>query len=262
MISEMSHPHVVAIIQARMGSTRLPGKTLADISGKPLLAHVIERVKAARTIQDIIIATTNQPIDQRILTTATQCGVKGYAGSVNDVLDRYYQAARLVSADIIVRVTADDPFKDPQVIDKVVRYFLDHPNLDYASNTIEPSYPEGLDVEVFLFAALQRAWREAKLPSDREHVTPYIWKNPKKFKLANVKHHEDLSHLRWTIDYEEDLRFAREVYARLYHEQVFLMEDILALLRQEPELTQINRGIQRNEGYLRTLKREKEHSDA
>ena len=261
MIDKMSHPHVVAIIQARMGSTRLPGKTLADVHGKPLLAHVIERVNASQAIRSIMIATTTQPIDLQISAMATQCGVGSYAGSVSDVLDRYYQVGMLVSADVIVRITADDPFKDPQVIDKVVRYFLDHPGLDYASNTIEPSYPEGLDVEVFSFGALQRAWREAKLPSEREHVTPYVWENPNEFNVANIKHHEDLSHLRWTIDYEEDLRFAREVYARLHHGQVFLMEEILALLRQEPELERINEGVQRNEGYLRTLKREKGYSD-
>lgn len=253
MSSGTNQPRIVAIIQARVGATRLPGKTLADIAGKPLLAHVIQRVRASRTVSEIVVATTTAPEDRAVLDLAVQYGVKVYAGSRDDVLDRFYQAAKLVSAEVIVRITADDPFKDPQVLDKIAQYFIDHPELDYASNTIEPTYPEGLDIEVFSFAALETAWREARLPSEREHVTPYIWKNPDKFKVANIKHDEDLSHLRWTIDYKEDLCFAREVYARLYHGQVFLMEDILALLRAEPELCEINRGIARNVGYLQSL---------
>ncbi|MEW6715910.1 MAG: glycosyltransferase family protein [Chloroflexota bacterium] len=254
-----SKTHVVAIIQARMGSTRLPGKTLVDIVGKPLLGHVIERVQACQTIEDIVVATTTAVEDQPILDLAGQYGVMHYTGSEEDVLDRFYQAAINTSAEVIVRITADDPFKDPQVIDHIVSYFLHHPELDYASNTVEPTYPEGLDVEVFSFKALETAWQEAQRLSDREHVTPYIWRNPQTFCIANIKHHTDLSHLRWTLDYEEDLHFTRAVYEHLYGGKVFLMEDILILLQKEPQLAGINKGIERNIGYQKSLVEDEHH---
>jgi len=250
--------HIVAIIQARMASTRLPNKTLVDISGKPLLGHIIERVKVSRTINEIVVATTTDAHDKAILDLAAKYGVKRYAGNQEDVLDRIYQAAKLTSADVIVRITADDPFKDPQVIDKIVKYFIAHPDLDYASNTIEPTYPEGLDVEVFSFIALERAWKEAILPSEREHVTPYIWKNPNLFKVANIKYKYNLSGLRWTLDYEDDLKFTREIYKRLYHGEIFLMDDILVLLEKEPYLANINKGVAKYIGYLKSLEKDKE----
>jgi spore coat polysaccharide biosynthesis protein SpsF len=256
----MSQPkvRVVAIIQARMGSSRRPGKTLADISGKPLIWHVVERTRASQTVDSVVLATTTEENDQQLLKIAEEYGILGYAGSLNDVLDRFYQAACLARAEVIVRVTADDPFKDPQVIDKVVNHLLTHPELDYCSNTIEPTYPEGLDIEVFTFQALERAWNEAKLTSEREHVTPYIWKNPGKFNIHNVRHIHDLSALRWTLDYEEDLQFTREVYARLYRGQIFLMDEILALLAREPQLLEINQGKVRNAGYLLSLQQDAE----
>jgi len=247
---------IVAIIQARMGSTRLPGKTLVDIVGKPLLVHVIERIQASKTVNEIIVATTTNAEDQAILRLANQYHVSTYAGSVDDVLDRFYQAAKQVYADIIVRITADDPFKDPEVLDEIVKYFLSHPELDYVSNTIEPTYPEGLDIEVFSYKVLERTWEEAQLPSDREHVTPYIWKNPGKFRIANIKYKENLSHLRWTLDYEKDLFFARKVYSHLCHKGVFLMNDILTLLQAEPGFSDINQGIERNAGYKASLKKD------
>ena len=179
-----------------------------------------------------------------------------YTGSSDDVLDRFYQAAKRAKADIIVRITADDPFKDPEVLDHIVEYFLAHSELHYASNSIDPTYPEGLDIEVFRFSALEQAWKEAQLPSDREHVTPHIWKNPDRFNVANVKHDIDLSDLRWTLDYKEDLEFVLEVYARLYSRGIFLMSDILALLEANPELAKINEGIARNAGYKASLQKE------
>lgn len=249
-------PRVVAIIQARMGSSRRPGKTLADISGKPLIWHVVERTRASQTVDAVVLATTSEENDQQLLRIAEEYGILGYAGSLNDVLDRFYQAACLSHAEIIVRVTADDPFKDPQVIDRVVTCLLENPELDYASNTIEPTYPEGLDIEVFTFKALERAWNEARLTSEREHVTPYIWKNPEKFNILNLRHSHDLSSLRWTLDYEEDLQFTREIYDRLYHGQIFLMDEILGLLAREPHLLEINQGKVRNAGYLLSLQQD------
>ncbi len=246
---------VVGIIQARMGSTRLPGKALADLAGAPFLARVIERMQHAETLDALVLATTTDPTDDPLVDLAEHLGVAVYRGSVEDVLDRFTQAARQAEAALIVRITADDPFKDPQVTDHAVRLWLAQPEaLDYVSNTLEPTYPEGLDIEVFTRAALERAWREARLPSEREHVTPYLWKHPDRFRILNFKHERDLSHLRWTVDYPEDLAFARAVYQRLYRPgEVFLMEDILRLLEAEPSLAQINTGIRRNEGYLKSL---------
>jgi spore coat polysaccharide biosynthesis protein SpsF (cytidylyltransferase family) len=251
------YPLTAAIIQARMGSTRLPGKVLADISGKTLLEHVIQRVSASKLIKQTILATTTNEKDKALIEFARARGLKYYAGSENDVLDRFYQAAKKYNVTTIVRITPDDPFKDPEVIDKLITHYLEKQGaVDYVSNTIKPTYPEGLDAEVFSFKALEKAWREAKKPSEREHVTPYIWNHPELFKLVNVENDTDLSGLRWTVDTEADLKFAREVYARLYHGQVFLMKEILALLKAEPELSKINAGMIRNAGYLKSLKLE------
>ncbi len=243
----------VAIVQARMGSARLPRKTTAPICGKPLLEHVFDRIQACRLIHEVTLATGDDPADRELIHLAARNGIASYAGSGTDVLDRFYQAACRFDAEIIVRVTADDPFKDPQVIDQVIQTFLSREPLDYCSNTIDPTYPEGLDIEVFSFRALAQAWSEAVLASDREHVTPYIWRHPEMFQLAQVKLDRDLSHLRWTIDYEEDLQFTREVYARLYRGQIFGMEEILTLLEKEPWLSGINAGFERNAGYQLSL---------
>jgi spore coat polysaccharide biosynthesis protein SpsF len=156
----------------------------------------------------------------------------------------------------VVRFTADDPLKDPVLVDRIVRRLISHPELDYVSNMIEPTFPEGMEVEAFTVRTLERAWREAKLPSEREHVTPYIWKHGDRFRLANVKQRTDLSHMRWTVDYEADLRFVREIYSRLGVRKAFHMEAILELLKAEPRLAQINQGIPRLEGYKKSLVRD------
>jgi perosamine synthetase len=244
---------VVAIIQARMGSRRLPGKSLADIAGQPLLGHVIDRVRASRYVTRVVVATTADPADRAIAELAARKGVDTYSGSADDVLDRYYQAARQAGAELVVRITADDPFKDPAIIDRVIARLVEDPSLDYASNCIEPTFAEGLDVECFTFGALEAAWRGAALPSERQHVTPYLWKHPGRFRAASVTQNQDHSALRWTIDYPEDLQFAREVYSRLYRGKIFGADEILALLEREPRLRDINAGRQRNAGYLASL---------
>ncbi len=253
----LARPKVIAIIQARMGSTRLPSKTMANIGDKPLLAHIIDRVKNSNIIDDIIVATTDKPEDVQITNFAKKYGIESFMGSTEDVLDRFYQAARTKSTGVIVRITSDDPFKDPRIIDKIATHLIERPELDYASNTIEPTYPEGLDIEVFRFKALEKAWLEAWLPSEREHVTPYIWKHPEIFNIANIKNEKDLSNLRWTIDFPEDLRFTREVYSRIKNKNNFHMEDILAILNNEPELSNINKNIERNYGYKLSIKKDK-----
>jgi spore coat polysaccharide biosynthesis protein SpsF len=243
---------VVGIVQARMGSTRLPGKSMASIAGKPLLQRVVERCRASRSMHELWVATTTEGEDEAIVRLCQQIEVLVLRGSVDDVLDRYYRTALASGADVIVRITADDPFKDPQVIDQIVCRLLDD-GLDYGSNTVEPTYPEGLDIEAFTFAALTTAWREARLSSEREHVTPYLWKNPHRFRLGSLRLDVDLSHHRWTVDYEQDLTFVRAVYDRLGPDRLFLMRDVLALIESEPGLLAIGRGVARNQGYLKSL---------
>lgn len=244
---------VIGIVQARMGSTRLPGKTLIDICGKPLLEHIVARTKASKLVDDLVIATTVKKEDNAIVDLAERIGVKTFRGNDDDVLDRFYQCAQIARAEIIVRITADDPFKDPQVVDRVTDVMLQG-DYDYVSNTIKPTYPEGLDVEVFSFLALQKAWRKANEPSDREHVTPYIWGRPELFRIRNVESELDLSHMRWTLDTVEDLKFTREIYKRLYVPgQLFLMKDILSLLEKNPQLMKINEGVERYAGYKSSL---------
>ncbi len=242
-----------AIIQARTNSRRLPGKVLIPIIDKSLLAHVIERVKRATLVDQVIVATTTRPEDIAICKIADEAGVDFFAGSEEDVLDRYYQTTLRFGADIVIRITADCPLLDPYIVDKIVRRHLEGGS-DYTSNTLHRTYPDGLDVEVFSFGALKRAWSNSTLTSEREHVTSYIWKNSKEFQLTNVDNCKDLSALRWTIDEERDLRFVEEVYRHLYRKEgIFYMEDILYLLDKFPYLSKINCSITTNEGYSKSV---------
>ena len=248
----------VAIIQARSTSTRLPGKCLLRLYSKTVLEHIIDRLKRVPSLDGICVATTANDGDDAIVETARKAGTSVYRGSEEDVLDRFYQAARQERADVICRITSDDPLKDPGVIEKVMQEFLNN-GCDYASNTLKPTYPEGIDVEVFSRGALEKAWREGKLPSEREHVTPYIWKHPKLFKLISVEYDKDLSKLRWTLDYAEDWVFIQQVYDFLYpDDKAFFMKDVLRLLEERPYLKNINAGIIRNEGYMKSLQEDKD----
>lgn len=253
--------NIDAIFQVRMGSTRLPRKMFKKILGKPLLWHIIQRVEATRSVKRIILATTKSKEDIQIVNFAKELKLPYFCGSTNNVLGRFYEAARKFGSDIIVRITPDDPFKDPQIIDNFVEYFLKHKNqFDYVSNTIKPTYPEGLDIEIFTFKALERAWLEAKKSSEKEHLTPYIWSNPQKFRIKNLSYKKNLSRFRWTIDYPQDLKFAREIYKKLYpKKKIFLMKDILKLLKEEPELQKINQDIVYHEGYFKSLKQDKKY---
>jgi spore coat polysaccharide biosynthesis protein SpsF (cytidylyltransferase family) len=252
---------VVAIVQARTGSTRLPGKVFETIVRKPMLWHVIERLKRSKLIDDIVIATTRKEKDRQIIKLAKDLKVKSFAGSEEDVLDRYYHAAIAHKADVIVRIAADCPLIDPDVVDKVIEFFLES-DFDYVSNsetvTRKPTYPEGLDTEVFSFEALEKTWREAKWLSEREHVTPYMYKHPEIFKLGGVECEEVMPDMRWTVDYKEDLKFVREVFRRLYKKgEVFRMKDVLALLNKCPRLMEINKGVKRRIGYQISLEKDK-----
>lgn len=243
---------IAAIIQARMGATRLPGKVMKTLNGKPMLWHIVKRLNYSKKIEKIIIATTDKDEDKVIAKFAEDEGIDFYCGSSEDVLDRYYQAARKFGAGHIVRITADCPMIDPEVVDKVIDFYLTK-KCDYASNTIKPTMPDGLDTEVFSFQALESAWKEAKKDSEREHVTPYI-KNDKLFTIENYEDDVNRSSMRWTVDEEADYRFVIEVYKNLYKDgEIFYMKDVLDLLSRRPELSDINRNIERNEGYITSL---------
>lgn len=245
----------VAIIQARMASTRLPGKIMADVAGTPLLGHVVRRARQARSLDLTAVATSDQPADDVVARYCAETRVPCFRGNEADVLDRYYQAASRFRADVVVRLTADCPLLDPAVIDRVIGVFRTR-DYDYVSNTLEPTYPDGLDTEVFRREALERAWREARLKSEREHVTPYIWKQPALFRLTNVRHEPPIGGRRWTVDEPEDLEFVRQVYMHLGPEPSFGMRDVLLLLDEQPKLRSINARIGRNEGYTKSLREE------
>jgi glutamate-1-semialdehyde 2,1-aminomutase/spore coat polysaccharide biosynthesis protein SpsF len=245
---------VVGVIQARMASTRLPGKVLADIAGHAMLWHVVSRVYAARRLDQVVVATSNEPSDDAIAMFCATNRFECFRGNARDVLDRFYRAAKYYGADAIVRITADCPLIDPRVIDRLVDVYYQG-SYDYVTNTLRYTYPDGLDAEVFSFDALQRAFREARKPADREHVTSYF-RTSGSYRLCNVECDVDLSrrNLRWTVDEPADLEFVRAVYAYLWPQrQLFGMDDVLQLLDQKPELIDMNRGIVRNEGYYRSL---------
>lgn len=234
---------IAAIIQARMSSTRFPEKVLKPVVGKPLLAHIIERLKNSKYLEQIIVATTLNERDKSIVEFCKKNNIDFFVGSEEDVLDRYYQTAKKFKIGVIVRVTSDDPLIDPAIVDKVIHHYMKN-KLDFVSNNLKRTYPLGLDLEVFSFKTLEKAWLDAKTAFEREHVTPYIGKNPQSFRIANVENEVDLSGLRWTVDYEEDYKFVKAVYENLYEKKrIFLMNDVLKLLVEKPEIAEINKGI-------------------
>ena len=242
---------VVAIIQARMSSTRLPGKVLMPLAGKPVLAHVVQRTQACRKVDEVVVATSTDLSDDTIEQWCADNQVSYYRGSLNDVLDRYYYAAKLHGADAIVRITADCPAIDPHTVDEVIQGFIDG---GYAFYGLSGEFPDGLDCTVFSFKAIEQAWREAKLPSEREHVGPYIEKNPQLFKSGGLKKYTGLSHMRWTLDEPRDYQFLCQVFDQLVlQDKLFNAEDVLRILKDQPELQTINQTIVRNEGYLKSL---------
>jgi spore coat polysaccharide biosynthesis protein SpsF (cytidylyltransferase family) len=246
---------VVAIVQARLGSTRLPGKALLDVAGRPMLAHVLARAAAVPGVDQVVLATTVGREDDALAELARAAGVACVRGSAEDVLDRFRSALREHPAGAVVRVTGDCPLLDPAVSGLVVAEYLRRAgSVDYASNVHPPTYPDGLDTEVFSAAALEEAGRQARLPSDREHVTPYLWRQPERFRLANVANAEDLSAQRWTVDGARDLDFVRAVYGALSPDGtcIFGMSEVLDLLRARPELASLNAGARRNEGFERS----------
>jgi len=239
--------NVVAIIQARMGSTRLPGKVLSDIGGEPMLARVVRRVRRCASVGRTVVAATEGDADEPIVLECGRLGVELLRGSEMDVLDRFYRAACYFEADAVVRITSDCPLVDPGVIDRVVGEFRDW-RPDYASNVLRRTYPRGLDTEVVSREALERAWREAAETYQRVHVTPYFYQHPELFRLLSVTRGPEsgveASRYRWTVDTAEDLALVREIYRRFGDEDTFGWTAVLDLLERNPGLAELNRGIQ------------------
>jgi glutamate-1-semialdehyde 2,1-aminomutase/spore coat polysaccharide biosynthesis protein SpsF len=243
---------IVAIVQARMGSSRLPGKSIAEVAGHPLLWHVVKRARQAKLLDAVVVATTDRTSDDPISQLCEREGIACFRGSEEDVLDRFYRAAKANRADVVVRITADCPLIDPAVIDKVVSRFRQG-DCDYVSNVLRYTYPDGLDTEVFSFAALERAWREARKPAEREHVTPYLRNG--QFRVTNVENDAPVpaGKYRWTVDHAQDLEFIRQVFAAFSGNGHFGFQDVFQLLRERPELATIQAETITNEGYYKSL---------
>lgn len=257
------HPHVIAIIQGRMSSSRLPGKILADIAGQPMLQRVFLRTSRAASVNEAVFATTTDPSDDPVAEYCEFSGISFTRGSLYDVLDRYYQTAKQAKADVVVRITADCPLIDPALIDDVVRTVISESStVDFAANRLpapwKRTYPIGLDTEVCTFEVLERAWKEAREPQHREHVMPYFYEgvnlitehrtlqtgtSPRGFNVALLHHTTDFGDYRWTVDTPEDLEFIRQVYTRFDGRDDFTWEEVLDLVHSDPRLMQINAGV-------------------
>jgi len=245
---------IVAVVQARMGSTRLPNKVLLPLGKKTIIEQVVDRSMSTKTIDKVVVATTTQEKDDKLAELCKKKGYIYYRGSVNDVLDRYYQAAKKAGAKHVVRITGDCPLVDPEIIDYVIGQYLKK-KVDYVSNS-RPSttYPDGLNVEVFSFKVLEKTWKEAKLQSEREHVTPYVWKNPKIFKLLEVKNDEDLSGHRWTIDEKDDYKLLKNIFDNV---KDLSMGGVVSYLNANPDVRKLNAKIIRDASYYKQIKKEK-----
>ncbi|MFK7894165.1 MAG: NTP transferase domain-containing protein [Granulosicoccus sp.] len=241
----------MALLQARMGSSRLPGKVLMDLEGKSVLERCVERVSRAASVTQTIIATTEDQADNAI---AQLCSIRSwpcFRGSEHDVLDRFYHAARCYAADYIVRITCDCPFIDPSLIDRIVHETVTNQAIDYACTA---NYPRGLDTEVIRFEALEKAWQQDKNSEWRQHVTPYFYHHPEMFTGHYSCHSDDLSALRWTLDTPADYEFIRAIYTQ-FSDVDFHWQDVLALVQARPELAQINRLIEQKDGSLRRVEK-------
>ncbi len=241
---------VNAIIQARCGSTRFPNKVFALIDGKPLLWHVVNRLRYSKMIDDIVVATTENSKDDKIEEWCRENNFHCFRGSENDVLNRYYSASQAFPSDIVVRITADDPFKEPKVIDEVITKLIEE-GYDHVTNNLPPSFPEGLDCEAFKKSALDRSEKEAETAFEREHVTQYIYHHPEIFKIGNVSNGENLSYLRWTVDKDVDFEMVKAVYAHRNpaNKGILLMDEILDILKAHPEIEKINSEVERSAMY-------------
>jgi spore coat polysaccharide biosynthesis protein SpsF len=239
---------VTAVIQARMGSSRLPGKVLMDLSGEPMLSRVVNRVRRCREVDAIVVATTTNPGDDGIAALCDEMEWLFFRGNETDVLDRYYRAGIEYGAGTVVRITSDCPLIDPGLVDRVVSEFHMHePEIDYCSNVFPArTFPRGLDTEILSFSALARCWTSEKEPAIREHVTLHILKNPLRFRICGVRNDIDLSAHRWTVDTAEDYRLVRCVYEH-FRDDLFTWRDVLDFLERNPRIISLNRDVRQKE---------------
>ncbi len=245
------------IVQARMGSTRLPGKVMLKLDKEnPVLYYVLEQLSSCKLIDKIIVATTTLDEDDVIKNFVNSMNVNIFRGSSDDVLDRYYQCAKKFSIDTIVRITADNPLIDPTIVDDLIKKFTLN-SYDYLTNAHIRTFPYGTEVEIFSFKALEKAWKNAKKPSEREHVTPYFYNNSQSFRNYNQENSKNLSNLRWTIDRENDFLLVKSIVSKIKKRPI-LMNDILDLFSKEPKLFEINKNQIRDEGYKKSLEEDKE----
>jgi spore coat polysaccharide biosynthesis protein SpsF len=245
-----------------MGSTRLPGKVFLPLAGKPLLLRMYERVAFSKYAGEIVLAITEDETDNQLFKLCQQNNIQVFRGNTLDLLDRHYQAAKKYNAEAVIKIPSDCPLIDPEIIDKVIQYYISsRDKFDFVSNLHPPSYPDGNDVEIMSFAALENAWINAKKDFEREHTTPFIWENPDKFRIGNVLWETGLDNSmthRFTIDYKEDYEFIKRVYDELYEaNNSFGLKDILALLERKPEIKKINEiyaGVNWYRNHLKELK--------
>ncbi len=247
----------VAIVQARMSSSRLPGKVLLPLGKRSVIGQVFHQLSYCKKIQRRVLATSIDASDDALAAWARSESIEIYRGNLNDVLDRFYQTAKWAKADNIVRITGDCPLIDPTLVDKVVGMFLEG-GYDYVSNSNPPTFPDGMDAEVFTWASLEESWKSAELPSEREHVTPYIKNHIGQFKIGNLENDKNLENIRLTLDNPEDYKLISLIYERLEKNDAYISLDaILDLIQKDKSLLEINTHIQRNEGYFFSLKKDK-----
>lgn len=248
--------NTVAIIQARTSSTRLAQKILMKINGYSLLESLLNQISYSKLLTKKIVATTNEQSDDVLIDLLKTLNVDYFRGDQFDVLDRYYQCAKYYDIDNIVRISGDAPLIDPRIVDKVIDYYKNS-HFDYVNNfNYKNRYPIGTETEIFSFKTLETAWKKAKKPSEREHVTPYIYNNPNEFSIGNLEYDHNLSDLHWTVDRLEDLEFVRIIYKKI-DKRPILLDDILKLLEKEPALLVINKKIDPHQGYKKSLQEDK-----
>jgi len=249
--------NILIISQARYASTRLPGKVLLTIRNKPLLWYLLKRLELVKTPNLIIIATSTSDSNKPLMDYLRELKINYYAGDEIDVLDRFYQTAKHYNGEIIVRITADCPLMDSTLIDRGLEIFLKN-NFDYLSNVHPPTFPDGYDIEIFTFKALETSWKNAKLNSEREHVTPFIYNNPNIFRIENFQNDKDLSNIRLTVDTKKDFILISKIIENFHDRWTkFDLKDVITFINQNPHLLKINAQYERNEGYFKSLKEDK-----
>ena len=252
----------VTIIQARIGSSRLPGKVMLPLAGKPLILRMYERVSFSKNVGNIVVAITTDQSDDDLYKLLKQNNIETFRGSPHDLLDRHFQVAKKFKADNVIKIPSDCPLIDPKIIDDVISFYMENTdNFDFVSNLHPPTFPDGNDVEIMSFKSFENAWINAKKDFEREHTTPYIWENPEKFRIGNYKWNNGLDYsmkLRFTIDYKEDYEFIKTVYDELYDKNnQFGLDDILELLKRKPDIVKINQiyaGVNWYRNHINELK--------